>query len=367
MVSARIVTVAVAPRLRRRAGEVHCRQSSPPFGSPRTGGAFFACSAGACDRLGVATRRRLLGLPERLSPRPRCVLRSRRGREGRPGRSTGARASAAGRVPGGRLAGVRVYRGRPSQRRDARSYAAYQRQTDTQVSRGHGLVTVISRDLRYPPDWPRRAASGEGHRRGARRRLRHDGRPTVPATWAFCSPATRTWCRRWKPCSRCGPGPAGVRSGGVGWRPGYAPIALGARRAYPSSPAHGSRLPHRSRISRTTRAHREYRRLTRHPRPRGVPMPEPFDVIRGICGTPPWPPPRRPSAAPPATPRSMPRSASPVSTPGCQGCSVPESARPAAQSSATHVDRHSGATGSQAAWCSHACSLSGQELANLLI
>ena len=61
----------------------------------------------------------------------------------------------AGRVLGGCLAGVRVYRGRPSQRHDVRSYAAHQRQTDRQVSRGNGLVTVISRDLRYPPDWPR--------------------------------------------------------------------------------------------------------------------------------------------------------------------------------------------------------------------
>ena len=68
----------------------------------------------------------------------------------------------ASRVPGGFLAGVRVYRGRPSQRRDARSYAAHQRQTDRQVSRGDGLVTVISRDLRYPPDWPRRAAQEKG-------------------------------------------------------------------------------------------------------------------------------------------------------------------------------------------------------------
>ena len=67
-----------------------------------------------------------------------------------------------GRVPDGQLAGVRVYRGRPSQRRDARSYAAHQRQTDGQVNRGGGVVTVISRDLRYPRDWPRRAAQEKG-------------------------------------------------------------------------------------------------------------------------------------------------------------------------------------------------------------
>lgn len=68
----------------------------------------------------------------------------------------------ASRVPGGRMTGVRVYRGRPSQRRDARSYSAHQRQTDRQVNLGGGLVSVISRDLRYPPDWPRRAAQEKG-------------------------------------------------------------------------------------------------------------------------------------------------------------------------------------------------------------
>lgn len=53
-------------------------------------------------------------------------------------------------------------RSRPSRRRDARSDAAHQRQTGRQVSRGDGLVTVISRDLRYPPDWPRRSAEEKG-------------------------------------------------------------------------------------------------------------------------------------------------------------------------------------------------------------
>ena len=60
------------------------------------------------------------------------------------------------------LAGVRVCRGRPSQRRDSRSYAVHQRQTAKQVSRGEELVTVIARDLRYPPDWPRRSAQEKG-------------------------------------------------------------------------------------------------------------------------------------------------------------------------------------------------------------
>lgn len=66
------------------------------------------------------------------------------------------------RVPDGRLVGVRVYRGRPSQHRDPRSYTAHRRQTAKQVGRGHGLVTVVTRDLRYPPDWPRRSAQEKG-------------------------------------------------------------------------------------------------------------------------------------------------------------------------------------------------------------
>ena len=68
----------------------------------------------------------------------------------------------AGRVPGGRLTGVRSYRGRPSRHRDPRSYAAFRRQTAKQNGRGAGLVTLISRDLRYPPDWPARPAQEKG-------------------------------------------------------------------------------------------------------------------------------------------------------------------------------------------------------------
>jgi uncharacterized LabA/DUF88 family protein len=66
------------------------------------------------------------------------------------------------RVPGGCLAGVRLYRGRPSEHRDPRSYAAFRRQTAKQISRGEGLVTVVARDLRYPHDWPRRAPQEKG-------------------------------------------------------------------------------------------------------------------------------------------------------------------------------------------------------------
>ena len=60
------------------------------------------------------------------------------------------------------LARVRVYRGRPSRRRDPRSFAAFRRQTDAQVVRGGGLVTAIARDIRYPPDWPQQPAQEKG-------------------------------------------------------------------------------------------------------------------------------------------------------------------------------------------------------------
>ena len=68
----------------------------------------------------------------------------------------------ANRVPRGGLAGVRVYRGRPSQRRDARSYSAFQRQTLAQIRRGSGLVSVVARDLRYPSAWPASQAQAKG-------------------------------------------------------------------------------------------------------------------------------------------------------------------------------------------------------------
>lgn len=68
----------------------------------------------------------------------------------------------ASRVSGGSLTSVRAYRGRPSRRLDPRSYAAFRRQTWAQAERGAGLVTVIARDLRYPPDWPTWPAQEKG-------------------------------------------------------------------------------------------------------------------------------------------------------------------------------------------------------------
>lgn len=67
----------------------------------------------------------------------------------------------ASRVDDGVLTGVRVYRGRPSRRRDPRSFAAFRRQSDAWCRVG-ALVSVFARDLRYPGDWPARRAEEKG-------------------------------------------------------------------------------------------------------------------------------------------------------------------------------------------------------------
>lgn len=139
-------------------------QSSPPFGVLRTGGAFFFSLPRAAP-LSVPMSQRVVVFLDFQNVYHRA-------REAFCARDAAARESQvdpfalgrllAGRVPNGRLAGVRVYRGRPSQRRGARSYSAHQRQSARQVSRGQGLVTVIARDVRYPPDWPARSAQEKG-------------------------------------------------------------------------------------------------------------------------------------------------------------------------------------------------------------
>jgi hypothetical protein len=65
------------------------------------------------------------------------------------------------RIPHGVLTEVRIYRGRPSRRRDPRSFAAFRRQTEAWRRTG-GLVSVIARDLRYLGDWPARRAEEKG-------------------------------------------------------------------------------------------------------------------------------------------------------------------------------------------------------------
>ena len=67
----------------------------------------------------------------------------------------------AARVPAGVLTGVRIYRGRPSRRRDPRSFSAFRRQTSAWRA-GGGLVSVVTRDLRYPGDWPALRAEEKG-------------------------------------------------------------------------------------------------------------------------------------------------------------------------------------------------------------
>jgi hypothetical protein len=51
------------------------------------------------------------------------------------------------------LAEVRVYRGQPDAARDPKGYAAWSRQVESW--RRDPRVVVISRTLRYPPNWPR--------------------------------------------------------------------------------------------------------------------------------------------------------------------------------------------------------------------
>jgi hypothetical protein len=57
---------------------------------------------------------------------------------------------------------VRVYRGRPDVNHEPRTYWANVRQSDAQVSAGDGKVTVVTRTLRYPPDWPETHAQEKG-------------------------------------------------------------------------------------------------------------------------------------------------------------------------------------------------------------
>ena len=60
------------------------------------------------------------------------------------------------------VAGVRVYRGRPDSAKQPRAYGANMRQSAAQERRGRGLVTVITRTLRYPTDWPDEPAQEKG-------------------------------------------------------------------------------------------------------------------------------------------------------------------------------------------------------------
>jgi hypothetical protein len=249
--------------LRRRSSEVHCRQSSPPFGSPRTGGAY-SWVPWATFVSGAKPQRVVVFLDfQNVYHRARDAFcaRDAASREGQVD-PLALGHLLAGRVLGRRLAGVRVYRGRPSQRRDARSYAAHQRQTDRQVSRGDGLVTVVSRDLRYPPDWPRRAAQEKGI--------------DVPLAVDFVVMLANRVCD------------VGIRRAKWlrGRCQGYDPDRSRCVPCVSVAVCSQKSSTDQSWISRTTRDLREHRRVTRHPRPRVVPMPGRFDATCSICGTP---------------------------------------------------------------------------------
>ena len=57
------------------------------------------------------------------------------------------------------LAEVRIYTGRPESGRDPRTYAAHMKQCATWTRAG---ATVITRTLKYPPDWPETRAQEKG-------------------------------------------------------------------------------------------------------------------------------------------------------------------------------------------------------------
>ena len=55
-----------------------------------------------------------------------------------------------------------MYRGRPDRTKDLRAHAANVRQSVAQEVSGQDKVTVITRPLRYPADWPIHAAEEKG-------------------------------------------------------------------------------------------------------------------------------------------------------------------------------------------------------------
>ena len=57
------------------------------------------------------------------------------------------------------LAAVRVYSGRPDSSKAPRTYAAHRKQTGCWMADG---ATVLTRTLRYPPDWPKTPAQEKG-------------------------------------------------------------------------------------------------------------------------------------------------------------------------------------------------------------
>ena len=60
------------------------------------------------------------------------------------------------------LAQVRVCRGRPDASKDPKTYSANMRQSAAQERAGQDRVKVITRALRYPPDWPASPAQEKG-------------------------------------------------------------------------------------------------------------------------------------------------------------------------------------------------------------
>jgi hypothetical protein len=60
------------------------------------------------------------------------------------------------------LTQVRVYRGQPDPSRDPRGYAAFERQRAAWQADAGKRVLLLSRPLKYPPDWPRSPGREKG-------------------------------------------------------------------------------------------------------------------------------------------------------------------------------------------------------------
>jgi hypothetical protein len=210
---------------------------------PHRRGFLLRSSGCAREQVGGATGRRLPGLPERLSPRPRCVLLSRCFREPGPGRSTCSRPSAGGPLAWRPPRGCSCL---PRSPQSASRPTVVRRVSAADGQAGQPRWWTRDGDIArsaLPTRMAEASRPGEGHRRGTRRRLRYDGRPPS--------------IRRGHPVlQRHGPGPGaggrarvaagrptGVRSRGLGCTRRTPTVAVSARGAPPASPACGSGLP----------------------------------------------------------------------------------------------------------------------------
>ncbi|GEM_PF-5692859 len=217
--------------------------------TPNRRGFLLDRPSSAGERLSLASRR-LPGLPERLSPRARCVLLSRCTRERGPSRSSGSGTSV-GQPRARRPHDRRTCLPRSPQSASRRAVLLGPSAADRPAGQPRRRARLG--DLARPALSTRLAEEGrsrEGHRRSARGRLRHDGSPSRlrcghpvlqrHGSRAGAGSSTRAAVR----CSSV------MRPCGLGCSRRAAPIPLRPRRSHPPSPPVGSRLPRRGRSDR---------------------------------------------------------------------------------------------------------------------